>query len=152
MDLVETTAQPWIYVRYRTSMDSAEIGRLMGEAFQKLGQFIGQNAIQPAGPPLAVYHDYSEAGMTMDVGFPVAAAAIAKATGDVKAGETPSGKAYKILHKGPYDLLRETYGRIEEQFKTDDIPMSQTSWEVYVSDPDTTPPEDLITEIYMKAS
>ncbi len=150
MDIVQTKPQDWIYVSYRTSMDSNEIGRLMGEAFGKLGQFIGQNGIVPAGSPFAVYHDYTESGMIMDVGFPVDATALAKASGDIKAGQTPSGKAIKVVHKGPYQTLRETYGKIEEQFKSEGTPMSSMSWEVYVTDPDTTPEAELLTEIYMK--
>lgn len=150
MDIVQTKPQDWIYVSYRTSMDSNEIGRLMGEAFGKLGQFIGQNGIVPAGSPCAVYHDYTESGMIMDVGFPVDAAALATASGDIKAGQTPSGKTIKVVHKGSYQSLRETYGKIEEQFKSEGTPMSSLSWEVYVTDPDTTPEAELLTEIHMK--
>lgn len=149
-ETVQTHAQPMIYVRYTVGMDSADIGRKMGEAFQTLGQFIGQNAIAPAGPPLAVYHDYTDTGMTMDVGFPVAAAALGKAAGAVKAGATPSGKARKYLHKGPYDTLRDTYGEIQKQFEAEGTPMSPVCWEVYLSDPDSTPEADLVTEIFMK--
>lgn len=149
MDKVEVEARPWIYVRYRTSMNSDEIGRLVGEAFQKLGQFIGQHGIAPAGPPLSVYYDYANDGMTMDVGFPVGPEGIAKASGDIMAGETPSGAAMKVIHKGPYDKLRDTYAEIERRFEDEGIPMSAKSWEVYVSDPDSTPPDDLLTEIYM---
>ncbi len=150
-ETVHVQSQPMIYVRYETSMDSNEIGRLMGEAFQKLGQFIGEQSIAVAGPPLGIYHDYSDKSMTMDVGFPVAAADLAKATGAIKAGKTPSGNAIKVVHRGSYDRLRDTYGEIEAQFKEEGRPMSPMAWEVYVTDPDSTPVEELITEIYMSA-
>lgn len=150
METIQVTARPWVYLRYRTSMNSDEIGRLMGEAFQKLGQLIGQGAFQPAGPPLAVYHEYSDSGMTMDVGFPTAPGGLAKVAGDLHAGETPSGKAVRVVHKGSYQTLRDTYGQIEKQFEAEGIPMSPMAWEVYVTDPDTTPQDQLETEIYMK--
>lgn len=149
-ETVHTQAQPWVYLSYKTSMDSTEIGRIMGEAFQKLGQFIGMNQIEVAGPALSVYRDYTDDGMTVDIGFPVAAAALGKATGEIKAGQTPSGKAIKVVHKGAYDRLRDTYGEIEEHFKAEDIPMSPIAWEVYLNDPNSTPEEDLITEIFMQ--
>lgn len=149
-ETVQTKPQPMIYVRHSVTMDSDEIGRKMGEAFQALGAFLAKEGVAPAGPPLAVYHDYSDSGMTMDVGFPVAAAALGKAAGDIKAGQTPSGKAMKFIHRGPYDKLRDTYGEIEAHFKAEGIPMAPLAWEVYLNDPDSTPEADLITEIFMQ--
>ena len=149
-ETVQTHAQPWVYLSYQTPMDSERIGQIMGDAFGKLGQFIGEKQVEVAGPALSVYRDYTENGMTVDIGFPVAAAALAKATGDIKAGQTPSGKAIKVVHKGSYQRLRDTYGEIEEHFKTKGIPMSAMSWEVYVNDPNSTPEDDLVTEIFMK--
>lgn len=149
-ETVRTKSLPMIYVSYQTTMDSGEIGRKMGEAFQTLGAFIGMNNIEVAGPALAVYSDYTDTGMKMDIGFPVAAAALGKATGEVKAGATPAGKAMKFVHRGPYNKLRDTYGEIEAYFKAESIPMSPVAWEVYVTDPNTTPDADLVTEIFMQ--
>lgn len=148
-ETVQTQAQPMIYVRYQVGMDSDAIGEKMGEAFQALGDFIGENGIEVAGPPIAVYHDYTETGMTLDVGFPVAAATLGKATGTIKAGETPSGKAMKFVHQGSYDGLRATYDEIGKHFTQAGIPMSPVCWEVYLNDPDATPETELITEIFM---
>ena len=149
-ETVQTQSQPMIYVTQTVSMDSEEIGRAMGEAFQKLGTFIGKEGISPAGPALAVYYDYTDTSMKLDVGFPVAAAVLGKAKGDIKAGATPSGTAMKYVHRGAYDKLRETYGEIEKDFAAKGIPMSPVCWEVYLNDPDTTPEADLVTEIFMK--
>lgn len=149
IETVQTQALPWIYLSYQTSMDSTEIGRVMGEAFQKLGQFVGQNQIAVAGPALSVYRDYTDTGMTVDIGFPIPAAALGKASGEIKAGQTPSGKVLKAVHRGPYDKLRETYDALGKHMKAADIPMPAISWEVYLSDPNTTADADLITEIFM---
>ena len=127
-ETVQTRSQPMIYVSYRATIDPGDIGQKMGEAFQALGTFIGQNAIEVAGPPLAVYSDYTATGMKMDIGFPVAAAALGKAIGDIKAGATPAGKAMKFVHRGPYDKLRDTYGEIETHFKAEGIPMAPVAW------------------------
>jgi effector-binding domain-containing protein len=149
-ETVQTKSQPMIYVSYRATMDSGEIGQKMGEAFQTLGTFIGINNIEVAGPALAVYSDYTETGMKMGIGFPVAAAALGKATGEIKAGTTPAGKAMKFVHRGPYDKLRETHGEIEAHFETEGLPMAPVAWEVYVTDPNTTPDADLVTEIFCR--
>lgn len=149
-DTVQTQSQPMIYVRHRTKVGSGEISRMMGEAFQTLGAFINEHGIEVAGPPLSIYHDYTDAGMTMDVGFPVSAAALAKATGAIRAGETPSGKAIKVVHKGSYENLRTTYGEIEADFKAKGLSMGPMTWEIYVNDPETTAEADLVTEILTK--
>ena len=45
--------------------------------------------------------------------------------------------------------LRDTYGAMEAHIKQEGLKTRDIAWEVYVSDPDTTPEEDLLTEIYM---
>lgn len=152
---IETVAvkpAPMIYVTRSVGMDANEIGTTMGEAFGAIGAFIGKSGIAPAGPPLAVYRDWDEASgkMKVDVGFPVASADTSRIEGEVTAGETPSGSALKAIHIGPYDTLRDTYGVLMAHMKEKGIPLSSVSWEVYPNDPETTPPEKLVTEIYMK--
>jgi effector-binding domain-containing protein len=130
-------------------MKPEEIQAVMGEAFGAIVSFIGRTGIAPVGPPLAVYRDWNNGTMQVDVGFPVAATDAAEATGLVKAGTTPSGKALKAIHKGPYITLRQTYGDLETHIRKIGMTMPKVAWEVYVSDPDRTPEKDLLTEIYM---
>jgi effector-binding domain-containing protein len=84
----------------------------------------------------------------VDVGFPVASAQLPKGTTDVKAGQTPTGPALKALHRGPYATLRHTYDSIGEHLKRIGAPMPAVSWEVYLNDPQTTAPDDLLTEVF----
>ena len=67
-----------------------------------------------------------------------------------KASMSPAGKAIKVIHKGSYDGLRDTYGEIEADFKSKGMAMSPVAWEVYLNSPDETPAVELITEIFMK--
>ena len=45
--------------------------------------------------------------------------------------------------------LTDTYGEIMAHMKKAALPMPPMSWEVYLGDPETTPPGDLVTEIYL---
>lgn len=146
------TGQPMVYVTTRCSMDSEEIATKMGELFNKLELFLTGTGVTPSGPPLAIYRDWDGAAMTMQVGFPVGEADLAKASGEVLAGHAPSEDAVKSLHRGPYPSLRDTYGEMEREMKQAGIAMSDVAWEVYVSDPVTTPADELVTEIYMAVS
>jgi len=150
IETVEAETRPMLYVSRSTSMNPQDVAATMGEAFGAIGAFIDKSGVIPAGPPLAFYHDWDEGTgrMTVDVGFPVAPRDTTKATGDVHAGQTPSGKALKTVHHGPYPKLSETYGKIEAHMKKIGLPVPSAAWEVYVSEPGT-PEDDLLTEIYM---
>ena len=149
IETVETATLPILYVRQTTSMEPEEIGKAMGVAFGTLGAFIGRAGVKPTGPAVAVYRNMREGGMDVDVGFPASPEDIGKAEGDVQAGEIPACKALKAVHHGPYPKLRETWGAVHAKMKEDGHPMPSFGWEVYLSDPQNTAPEDLLTEVYM---
>lgn len=153
-ETVEAHAQPMLHVTRAAGMAPDEIATIMQEAFAAIGGFIARTGVAPAGPPLTVYRDWDAAAgkMQIDVGFPVAAADTAKAEGEVKAGATPSGKALKAIHRGPYKTLRQTYAALTEHIKQAGMPMPEVAWEVYVTDPETVPEDELVTEIYMPAA
>ena len=148
-ETVTAAAQPMLYVSRTSSMEPAEIARTMSEAFGTMGAFIGKNGIAPVGPPVCIYQRWGQGTLDYDVGFPVAEAALATASGEVKAGKTPSGKALKFTHRGPYDTLRDTYTAINVHLREKGLPWPSLTWEIYVGDPQKTPPKDLVTEIYM---
>ncbi len=151
IETIEAETRPMLYVTRSASMAPNDIAATMEEAFGAIGAFLGRSGVRPAGPPVAVYHDRDQGAgtMTIDLGFPVACCDTTKATGEVHAGQTPSGKALKAVHHGPYPKLGETYGKLEAHLKRIGLPVPATAWEVYVSDPDKTPAADLLTEIYM---
>jgi len=148
-EIVDVHSRPMICVSRHSSMDPDTIAAVMGEAMAAIGQFIASRSITPLGPPFAIYSDWDDTQMTVRVGVPVSAGDHAKAEGDVQAGDTPSGRCVKALHHGPYPKLRETYAKLEEHFRTAHAGLPALSWEVYVSDPETTPEAELVTEIYM---
>ena len=151
IETVEAETRPMLYITRATGMDPQEIAVTMADAFNAMGAFLGQSGVRPVGPPLAVYRDWDRktGRMKIDVGFPVIPSDTIKASGEVHAGQTPSGKALKAVHHGPYPKLRETYAAIEAHMEKAGLPMPPLAWEIYLSDPDTTPAEQLLTEVYM---
>jgi effector-binding domain-containing protein len=149
IETVDTVAQPILFVSRTSSMSPVDISRTMGAAFDALGAFIGRTGIAPVGPPVAIYRSFDGGTLAFDVGVPVAAADRVKAAGEVTAGETPALRAWKTVHKGPYARLRETYGALEAAMGRAGLPRPEIAWEVYLNDPDSTPEDDLLTEVYM---
>ena len=78
--------------------------------------------------------------------------AAAKATGAIKAGATPGGRALKAVHHGPYSGFADTYAAIEAEMKDEGVPQDATMWEIYLGEPGITPDADLVTEIYFPVS
>lgn len=71
--------------------------------------------------------------------------------GEVGVQEIAGGDYAVTTHRGPYEKLNETYARLCGQW----LPTSRRelrsapSFEIYKNDPATTPPPDLLTEVYV---
>ncbi len=71
--------------------------------------------------------------------------------GEVKTGNIPAGEYAVYRHVGPYDKLKDSW----DAMVNDWLPSSGkkykegTCFEMYMNDPETTPPEELITDIYL---
>ena len=149
-NIVSVDSQPILYVHRSSATDPGSIGACMGEAFGTLMGFIGQHGIARTGAPMSIYHGFGETEAIFDVALPVAAADAERAAGhgDIKGGATHAGQALKAVHVGPYTALADTYNRIMAHMEQEGLKPSGPCWEIYMNDPDTTPEEDLITEIY----
>lgn len=148
-ETVDLHAQPMVYIERKCPTDPGSIASVMDEGFTTLGSLIEQAQIRPAGPPLALYSDMVGTQMTVRIGFPVSPGDEVKASGELVAGHTPHGRTLKALHHGPYARLPETYAILEKHFADAHAGLPTLTWERYVSDPDTTAPDELVTEIYM---
>jgi AraC family transcriptional regulator len=137
-----------VYVSRSATLKSGEIAKTMGAAFEVLGKFLHTNRVAPAGPPIAVFRTGDNQNVAVDVGFPVLQPPSSMSSGDVKFGSTPAGRALKAVHHGPYETINQTYQEIAAHIRQNHLPMPSTSWEVYRNDPQTTPPQDLVTEVY----
>jgi len=148
-DIVETTEQDYLYVTRKTSMKPEDIGKAMGSAYDEIGAFIAKNSIAPSGTALAVYYDYSEDEMELRAGVFIKPEDAAKADDRVKADRTPATRAAHAVHMGPYEGLQQTYGTIMGEMQWAGHRYGKPTWEVYHNDPDTTPPAELKTEIFI---
>ena len=51
------------------------------------------------------------------------------------------------MHRGPYDTVESTYSRLGSWIFAQGYTMAGPPMEIYLSDPDDTPPEEYLTEI-----
>jgi effector-binding domain-containing protein len=133
-----------------------EIGAAMESGFRQVMEFIGARGIQLAGPPRAIYTDYGPTSVRFTLAIPVLGPLPDDAEGPVRVGELAGGRTLRFIHVGPYDRLAATYegitawmteeGRMESEA---DWVKYMPMWEEYVSDPERTAPEELVTYIHL---
>lgn len=139
----EHAAQPALCVHTRTSVQhmSEALGRAYGEIARYLGE-LGQN---PVGPPFVAYYNMDMADLEIDIGFPVASEIPAR--GEIQSRELPAGSYATILYKGPYEGIGDGYETLTRWMEEEGHEATGVSYEYYLNDPETTPPQELLTEI-----
>jgi len=150
--LVDVTETPYLYAEGHCSMDPADISKAMEKVFHQVWGFMEARGIAPAGPALAVYHDYSPDTMAFRCGFAIAHADMAKAEDPVKADATPAARVLHFVHKGPYRTLRDDYAKLMEHAEKEGLAVTAPSWELYLNDPSQVLEADLVTEAYVSVA
>ena len=130
----------------RTSTPVEKLSEVMGSCFGEIMGVLGTAGVAPAGPPFAMYHNMDMSKLDVEIGFPVASRI--EASGRVKPGKIPGGKAAVTLHRGPYDKIEDAYNRLSAFVRDQGLDVEGFTYEFYLNDPDETPPEELKTEIY----
>ncbi|MBN2187723.1 MAG: GyrI-like domain-containing protein [Dehalococcoidia bacterium] len=126
---------------------------LISGAFGKLYGWIGQKGHIPAGPPLGVFFNAPEqvpAGeLLWEICSPIAGD-IATSGPDEQGLGTKKVKGAEVaatMHKGPYDQVGGTIHALEAWIAENGYEIVGAYEEVYLSEPDKTPPEELLTEV-----
>jgi effector-binding domain-containing protein len=117
----------------------------MGEAYGKIGQYLGILNEVPAGPPFAAYFNDDMQDLDVAIGFPVAHAL--EGQDEIQASELPGGKVATCLHVGPYNEIEPAYNALSAWVEEQGLEPTGVAYELYLNDPQTTAPEDLQTQI-----
>ena len=129
----------------------------MHSAFDALMQFVTRHGLTMNGQPRAIYTAYGAGGVSFIVALPVAAGPAGPVDEPSIRVEPLAGtKAYRFTHRGPYPDLAQTYNRITAFMKEKGWMESEADWmrympmwEEYLNNPETTPPAELLTYIYL---
>lgn len=161
LEFAEVQVAPVLAVQMsgHCATDPAAIGDAIRQKFQALFGFIARHHLVPNGPPRAIYTSYDPAGLSFLVAVPVTAGPVAPAEDpSVLVDTLPGTKAYRFTHHGPYTNLSQTYNQITEFMKEKgwlrsnaDWARYMPMWEEYLTDPEKTPPAQLLTYIYLPA-
>ena len=150
IEITEVEPVTIAYASGTSSQESEAIGQALGAAYGQVLAFLGRHSLSPAGQPLTINTSWGEDGFVFDAGIPLAAAPEDEIPEDsaVQVGATYGGKVVKAVHKGAYTGLSGTYEKVYAYVACHGLEVVDRSWDVWVSDPGSTPEEELITHVY----
>jgi hypothetical protein len=70
----------------------------------------------------------------------------------ILSGYSPAGRAVRIVHRGPYNRMADSYQKLAAYMEVHDLSEGDYSWEQYVSDPASVQESELLTHIYFLVS
>lgn len=161
-DISRVEAQPVrvLMVAGESGTGTEEIGRALADAYGAITAWMSAQGLRQAGQPLAIAVDAGdsaryrfEAAIPVDeLALQAVDPALLDAAGPVRPGWTPGGAAVRVVHTGAYDRLGESYERLAAWMAVHGLERGDRSWEVYVSDPASTPESQWITHIFVQLS
>jgi effector-binding domain-containing protein len=144
-----------VSVEGTTSLDPNAIAQALADAYGKIGDFMQANGLEQSDAKVAITRFYDESGWGFEAAIPFKGTDEAKAKAKaangagVKVARSYAGKVVRATHLGPYTGLPDTYRQLEDYVAANKLEPNGQAWEQYVSDPQSTPPDQLRTEVFM---
>jgi effector-binding domain-containing protein len=145
----EVTLSPKTVVYFKGTGNWDSAFETIVDGFKSVNGFLSKAGIKPDGQPMTIYTSTDDNGFQFEAAIPVAEAPKDAPKGDIAVGTTPTGKAYKFLHRGSYDSMDTTYEAITNFLDEKGVDAKELFVEQYVTDPIATPEDKLVVEIYV---
>jgi effector-binding domain-containing protein len=143
-ELVTTEAVTTAAIRRTVPM--SELVGFYDFAYRTLVDTLARQGIAPAGPAIGLYHGAPTETADVEAAFPTARPI--EADGDVVASIVPAGRVARVVHRGAYDALGESWERLHSWAVAQGLQPGSVMWEVYVTEPSPDmDPAELRTEL-----
>jgi effector-binding domain-containing protein len=143
--ITEKELSPQLALTYRTPVTMATMAEGIGAAFGVLVEHAAGTGAQWAGPPFILYPPVCDGEFEIVVCMPVVPGAEG---GDrVAVEEVPGGLVATTVHVGPYNEIGKAYTALQKWMTDNGRSPAGAMRETYLNDPDTVPPEELLTEV-----
>lgn len=149
MSEVELTQQsPRHFVGIRRKVHISELPGFFAEVFPKVMSWVQAKGIAPASAPMSVWCEMDMESGIADTHAGCFVASEVEGEGEFTTGVTASGDVLKLVHRGSYDTMGRSWGRVYEHAKGLGR-QPGAGWEIYVDDPGKVEADALRTEIYL---
>jgi effector-binding domain-containing protein len=119
------------------------------ETLKVIYGYLDKQGITPTGPAMTIYLSTDDTGFQFQIGVPIAEAPKDPPKGDIAIDKSPDGKALKFVHRGSYDAMDTTYEAITNYLDEKKLDAKDLFVEQYITDPRTTPEDNLVIEVYV---
>jgi effector-binding domain-containing protein len=144
---VTLTAKTIVFTKGSANWDSAF--ETLVEAFKNVYGALQKQGLKAAGPPMTIYTATDDTGFEYQAAVPVSEEPKAPLEGGLAVGKSPEGKALKFIHRGSYDAMDSTYEAITNLLDEKRLEARDLFVEFYLTDPLTTPEDNLVIEVYV---
>jgi len=147
VEIVEVEALDILYISQNANLNSLEFTASLTAAYKEISLFMTEKDIELVSQPMAISSDWDEQGYQFDAAIPVLMQDV-ELSGNVRSGRSPSGRAVRVVHRGSHDRMAPSYEKLAAYMAAHGLSEGRISWEHYISDPNETPENELITHIY----
>jgi len=149
IDIVQMPAVELLLIRRNTGREPVEFAEALADAFSEISDFIREHELEMTGQPMAITRSLNDEELTFDAAIPMAGE-IPPLTGRLRLGLSPSGRAVRLVHRGGYGEINESYAKLNAYAAVNGLTTGPVTWEQYVTDPLVTAPEVSVTLIFIQ--
>jgi effector-binding domain-containing protein len=146
-DEVTLTPKTLVLVKGTATWDSAF--DTLVKAFKTVKAFTEREKLNITGSFMTIYTTTDDTGFQFQAGVPVEGEPKAPPQGEISIGTSPGGRALKFVHRGSYDAMDATYDAITNLLDEKKLDAKDLFIEQYVTDPLTSPPDNLVIEVFV---
>ena len=147
VDIVEAEPVDILYIVTDSRSEAGGVAASLAVAYQEITSFMAEHSIEIQAQPMAITRSWDARDYEFDAAIPVSTTDV-ELSGNVRAGKSPSGRAVRVVHRGPYDRMSPSYEKLSAYMAVHGLKEGRVSWEHYISDPGQTPADEIITHIY----
>jgi len=118
---------------FRETVKTEDIGPKMGEFYVSLMQFMGQNKIKMAGPPIAIWHEWNDTESDMECA--IYAEGEAEGNNLIKSSKSYAGKVVVLDYYGAYNKSSDSWQKLFEYAYSQALQENGPPWDEYITDP-----------------
>lgn len=139
------------FVTKQSGQEPDEIAKAIESGIGEVMRFVGKRKLEATGPPITINQQWEGGQYVFDAAVPVVAGQGVEVPSDsaVSIKSTWEGPALKVVHRGSYQRMNATYEAAFAYVEAAGYEPAGPPWDVYVTDPTTTPEDELVTEIYI---
>lgn len=135
-------------VTVRTFCSVSELPQLIGQVYGEIMGTLQAQFVHPTGAPFVAYYNMDMAHLDVEMGFPVSGPI--QPNGRVQNSSMPEGAYVVTKHVGSYNTISSTYDTLNTWMEAQNHIYDGAAYEVYLNDPATTAPDQLLTEVMFK--